>query len=191
MHRESPSHRHVSSCFALLGCIALIAACDSRDRDGAGALSSYQQGYALVYWQADKLKNIDKLLLVKRERDAIQEITEEVAQLAAKVASDLEAFSASHAGVVLEREFLPPIEAGARNRMGSNIAGELLFSSGCDFEQRLVFTEAVAVLRLSSLAEEMEDQAPDDEQERLWAGIARESYAVFERVRDLINQCPE
>jgi hypothetical protein len=191
VYHQVSSNRHVSSCFALLGCFALITACHSRDRGGAEALSTYQQGYALVYWQADKLKNIDKLLVVKSERDVIQEMTEEVARLAAKVASDLEAFSASHGGAVLEHEFLPPIEAGARNRMGSSIAGELLFSRGCDFEQRLVFTQAVAVLRMGSLAEEMQDQAPDEEQELFWAGIAEESNAVFERVRDLINRCDE
>jgi hypothetical protein len=185
------SERHRLSWLVLMGSLAVLTACDPGGRDTAEDFSSYQQGYALVYWQADKLKNIDKLLIVKREREAIQEITEEVAGLAAKVANDLEAFSASHGGIVLEREFLPPIEAGARNRMGRNIAGELLLSTGCDFEQRLMFTEAVAVLRLSSLAEEMKDQAPDDEEQRLWAGIALESNAVFERVRDLINRCPE
>jgi hypothetical protein len=171
------------------GCGALVAACGSADREAA-ELTAYQQGYALVHWQADRLKNIDRLLLVKIERDVVEQVTKEVALLSANVASELETYAATH-GIALEREFLPPIEAGARNRMGSNIAGELLLSSGCDFEQRLVFTEAVAVLRLSSLAEEMREQAPDDDQERLWAGIAAKSNVVFERVRELINRCGE
>jgi hypothetical protein len=177
---------------ACAACAAMLGACAAEDGDSrAEPVSDYRQGYALVYWQASKVKNIDKLLIVKGEREPIREITGDVARLSAEVAVRLEEFAATHEGIDLEREFLPPIEAGARDRMGSNIALELLFSGGCDFEQRLVFTEAVAVLRMSALAEEMQDRAPDAEQAELWTGIHEESAALFERVRDLINQCPQ
>lgn len=176
----------------LVGAWALIAGCDASidpATDSGADVSEYAKGYALVHWQADKLRNIDKLLLVKFERDVINEITDEVADLSGQVADELEAFAATRDDIVLDREFLPLIEAEARRRMGLNIAGELLLSTGCNFEQRLLFTEAVAVLRMASLAEEMRDEAPDDEQEALWADIADRSNAVFSRVRDLIDRC--
>lgn len=171
--------------------LVLGSAASSCAKEGAPASEPrYEDGYALVYWQASKVQNIDKLLIVKGPSDELEAMTEKVAAHSAAVADELEAFAAARGGIDLEREALPPIEAGARNRMGGSIALELLFSGGCDFEQRLAFTEAVAVLRISALAEEMADQAPDDDQQALWSRIHESSDALFKEVRDLINRCP-
>jgi hypothetical protein len=154
-------------------------------------ITDYLQGFSLVYWQVDKLQNLDKLMLVKRERPVIGDITERVATLSADVAKELEQLAEHDQNILLDREYLPSVEAGARDRMGANIATELLFSGGCDFEQRLVFTQTVAVLRMSALAEEMAERAPNDEHADFWNGMHERSAALFDEVRELINRCPE
>lgn len=173
-----------------LALAALAALAAQPAAHGADEISpEYAQGYALVYMQADKLKNIDKLLIVKGESDRVEEITQSVAELSAAISADLEAFASSRDWVVLDREHLPPVEAGARDRMGLDIAGELLFSFGCNFEQKLLFTEAVAVLRLLGLSQEMEDRSPDDEQQELWAGLVADIEPVFGDIRGLLEPC--
>lgn len=172
---------------ALLGTTLGTAIADAQDQE----TTDYLQGFSLVYWQVDKLQNIDKLLLVKRERDVIEDITTRVATLSAEIASELEQLAENDQSIVLDREYLPAVEAGARDNMGANIAGELLFSGGCDFEQRLVFTQTVAVLRMSALADEMAERAPNDIHADLWNSMHERSAALFEDVRDLINRCPE
>jgi len=172
---------------------AALAACGAgpAEQTPAGEVSAYGQGYALAYRQADRMRNIDKLLIVKRESDELAEVTADVARVAALIADRLQAHAAADASVALETEFLPPIEAAARERMGLGIAGELLLSFGCDFEERLLFTEAVAVMRLLAIAEEMQAEAPSDVELELWAGLAAELEPVFERIRGLLNTCGE
>lgn len=174
-----------SSGIVLICAARLLCAQDTEDETA----TEYEQGFGLVYQQASKLTNIDKLLIVKGESDAIEEVTDALAEVSASVGSKLETFAASRESIVLEKEFLPAVEAGARTRMGMDIAGELLFSFGCNFEQSLLFTEAVASLRMHALSREMEDRAPDDEQRELWGGIASEIEPVFERIRGLLQSC--
>lgn len=151
--------------------------------------SEYGQGYALVYQQANQLKNVDKLLIVKGERESVTEVTDEVVSVSGSISSEIESFVASRESIELDQEVLPSIEAGARDRMGLDIAGELLFSFGCDFEQKLLFSQAIATLRMLALSQEMEDEAPDDEQQEFWAGITAEIEPVFGRVRELVQAC--
>jgi hypothetical protein len=163
-----------------------LAGCQAGAKDD---IDAYRQGFSLAYWQADKLKNIDKLLIVKGERDAVGAVTDEVAAIAADIAGRLEDYAATDQSIDLEREYLPPIEVGARKRMGLGIAGQLLLSFGCDFEQNLLFTEAVAVLRLLKLSEEMQARAPDDAQLELWSGFVEDIEPVFNRVRGMLGDC--
>ena len=174
-----------------LAAAALVCACERvDDRAPPGQVSEYEQGYALAHWQADKLRNIDKLLIVKGGRDEVERVTREIARIAARTAERLEAHAAA-GSIVLDVEYLPEIEAAARNRMGFSIAGELLLSFGCDFEDKLLFTEAVAVMRMLAIAEEMAAEAPDAVQERLWSEIVAEVEPVFEQIRELLNTCGE
>lgn len=183
--------RYRSKLLSLVFALALSGGCDRVEDDApAGLVSEYEKGYALAHWQADKLRHIDKLLIVKGERDEIGEVTAEIARIAEDMALRLEAHAAAES-IVLDREYLPDIEAAARDRMGFGIAGELLLSFGCDFEDKLLFTEAVAVMRMLAIAEEMEAEAPDDAQRELWAGLVTGVEPVLEQIRELLNTCDE
>jgi hypothetical protein len=59
----------------------------------ASSASVDRQGYALTYWQVDNLRHLDDILFVNNQREPIEVITREVAQLSADVAGKLETFA--------------------------------------------------------------------------------------------------
>ena len=122
------------------------------------------EGYSLLYELTAKQRDVDKILIIKHaDARAAREI-KEIAQLFRQAQERFDAFKKQDGSLDFQVKHLPALEDKTRDSIQSTATKDLLFSSGKDFELRLLLTQAQALDYASHLATALENQ--DDNKER-------------------------
>jgi len=174
---------------ALLVSVILLAPAAQADTPTDSSPSSaenYEQGYSLVYQEARLLTTLPTLL-VKGQRREIETVTRDLARTAESIVGELETFAKSRSSIALEDNVLPKVEAGARARMEKGFRRDLLLGTGCGFEKRLLFVEALRAGKLIALIQEMAADARDDVESDLWQGLGEQMTEPLDRVLALLS----
>src|SRR5262245_5465766 len=133
------------SLFVLVGCESVHGGRSAAPTTSAGTNQVQKEDYGLLYELLGKEKNVNKMLLVKRETPEVRELIDEIAREASDAADQLKQFATADPTLDLNHTGLPPTERKARSSIESALTKELLTSSGAAFELRLLMTQSEAL----------------------------------------------
>jgi hypothetical protein len=101
--------------------------------------------FSLLHQLLDQQRNVDKLLLVKKESAETHRLIKAIAAASAAGAKRLEYFAAGDRSVQLELVALPPGEVATRDAIARTKTKELLTPFNPDFELHLLLTQSEAL----------------------------------------------
>lgn len=101
--------------------------------------------FSLLHQLLNQQRNVDKLLLVKKESTETHRLIKTIASASAAGAKRLEYFAARDHSVQLELLALPPGEVATRDAIARTKAKELLTPFNPDFELYLLVTQSEAL----------------------------------------------
>lgn len=122
------------------------------------------EGFSLLYDLATKQSDVDKILILKHVDAKTAKEIKEIAQTFRQAQEQLDAFAHQDSSLNFKTKHLPVLEVKTRESIQSTTTKDLLFSSGKEFELRLLLTQVQALDYASHLAGVLEDQ--DDNKER-------------------------
>ena len=143
-------------------------------------------GYALLYDLLSDEKNVSKLLLVKRERDALDKVINDIADAAKDAHKELEQLG-KRVQFNLEDPKLPALETATRDSIAKEKAQYLLKSKGAEFEFYLLSTQHQALTYGTHLAQSLAKAEADPARQEFLSKTAARFDQLRERVSQLIN----
>lgn len=186
---------------AAVAVLAALSACATTKQPGPERVSperqALNQGYAQLYWTADKLQLIDKLLLIKAESDAVESVIDALADEMSDQADALEHFDDTVPGLSLDDDGLPKYEWAKRRSVfasrGLDVGLPLIGRTGEDFERTLLLSLSAALNQQRHLLRVMHGDEPVEGLQQ-WLADSRETlddlYAQFETLLENTYFCP-
>ena len=156
-----------------------------------GKRQALNQGYAQLYWTADKLQHIDKLLLVKLESEPVESIVDDLARTMEDDANDLEHFAETVPAFALDDDGLPQYEWAKRRSVfasrGLDVGLPVVGRTGDDFERTLLLSLSAALNQQRHLVRVLGDDEPVDAVSQ-WLEDSRSSLdALYQRFEALLE----
>jgi hypothetical protein len=187
--------------FAGLLCFIAVAGCSSaakpQPQRSITARPVISHGYALLYERAselkqvDELKQLDKILLVKRQSNEVKKVTHDVADWAAKLSDEFESLASRYPSVRLDDTGLPDVERGTiedLNREHVKRILPLVGKSGPEYERLLLFDEWDRTEHESHLASALADFETDEQRKAFLSRVARRYQELYDEVGALLRK---
>jgi len=169
---------------------SLWMGCHTATSKTAGASQSEtvrNEGCSLLYDLLSKQKDVNKLLLVKKETPEVKDLIEEIARTAKDAEEQLRQFAADDKTLDLKTPGLPQVEAKTRASIESARTKQLLFSSGPQFELRLLLSQAEGLSYGAHLAKVLHQQERDIRRKMFLEELSRQLERLYERTFDLLS----
>jgi hypothetical protein len=122
------------------------------------------EGFTLLYELTTKQRDVDKILILKRVSDRTATEIKEIAQTFRQAQEQLDGFARRDGSLNFQTKHLPALEEKTRDSIQATATKNLLFSTGKDFELRLLLTQVQALDYASHLAGVLVNQ--EDNQDR-------------------------
>src|SRR6185436_6154070 len=146
------------------------------------------RGYALLARLLDDERHVSMLLIIKRERDQLEEVIDAIDDTCDKAWDDLNDLADDDPPVDLENSGLPAAELQTREGIRETRKKELLDAKGRELEFQLLLTQNEALTYGAHLAETLSRTESNPErlafERALWKDLSRLQL----RVRDLLRQ---
>ena len=140
-------------------------------------------GYALLFDLLSDERNVSKLLLVKKERDELDKLINEIADASKAAHKKLEQLG-KRAKFNLEDQQLPALESATRESIAKEKAQHLLKSKGAEFEFYLLSTQHQALTYGMHLARSLAKGETDRDRQEFLAQTAER----FDRLREGVSK---
>src|ERR1700722_19859288 len=128
--------------------IIFLAACATTPHgaiSGGGIVHERNQGYSLLYELMGNESNVSKLLIFKSADEPLKSVIKEISNAASAAKKQMEDFAKQDQQLAYATPDLPYIEQRGRDLQAKDDEKALLFTSGKEFEVRLIFTQAQAM----------------------------------------------
>ncbi|MBC8001612.1 MAG: hypothetical protein H7X97_03395 [Opitutaceae bacterium] len=159
----------------------------SRPPAGSGAGQSIRNNcYSLLHQLLNDEKNVNLLLLIKREEADVKVLVKKIATTAGAGAALLEEFARKDPSIRLDDFRLPRGEVATREAIASTKKKELLGQTGDKFELSLLLTQAQALSYGWHLAKVASENEPQADRARALAGVARDLEGLYHEVIALL-----
>lgn len=149
-----------------------------------GALPNH--GYALLFSLLGDVRNVSKLLVIKRERPELRELIQGIAAIARRGHEQLEMFARSEPRLDLKGTGLPAAEVAAREAIARGRARELLTEGGKEFELQLLLSQNEALTYAAHLAETLAKTEKDPARSQYLRRLAGELHAAQKKVSAML-----
>jgi hypothetical protein len=174
--------------FVLLeACAAATAKDPAREKDRQEIVN---HGYGQIYKSASGLKHVNKLLYVKFESDAVENVLDGMSAYCAKLAGDLEELAAKDRQVRIDRTGLPSLTERARdssNRERLKSLAPIVGSTGKDFERTYLLTQSGALNQLRHLSRVTRAAEKDRERKAFLGKVERDLDEQYRKVVKLLD----
>lgn len=135
----------------LLAFAALCLSACSKSSESADHACAWREpdlrlnpGYVLLYQTMDAFSNMDRVLLIKRESDAFEEMVESVADYCGKLAEQLEDLDEHDDEIDLKGQAMPDVIIDARKAIGEDVretvGGPFKGATGSELERSLLLS---------------------------------------------------
>jgi hypothetical protein len=132
-------------------------------------------------------KNVSKILIIKRNSDALGILVKDISKAAGDGAKMLEALAKSEPGLNLKAIDLPPGEAATRSAIGKTKEHLLLHSKDAEFQFQLLLTQAEALSYGAGLAMVVAENESQPERTRDFLRLSAELRGLHERVLAMLR----
>ena len=173
---------------ALLAALLLLG-CQSTPPPNAAAPAApaSRHGYALLFELLGQEKDVDKLLIVKREREDLRELVGAIAETCGAAYERLVSLGEANPALNLTDAGLPAAEVATREAIAGEKMERLLTESAKEFDLQLALSQLEALTYLTHLVEVLARAEPDPERLDFVRQLYRDVAALRERTSDLLR----
>jgi hypothetical protein len=152
-----------------------------------GRYRTRNEGYSLLYELITKQRDVDKILILKHASGRTATEIKEIAQTFRQAQERFDAFARQDSSLSFKAEHLPSLEVKARDSIQSTSTKNLLFSTGKDFELRLLLTQAQALDYVSHLAVVLEDREDNKQRALILDEFSKQCDQHYKNVLQLLS----
>jgi hypothetical protein len=163
----------------LTGCAHTIAT-------DAGAIHERNSGYSLLDKLMNDEKDVGKIFIFKHADDSVGNLVREIGNFCGAASKELDDFAKADPQLRFDEPDLPKIEQKSRDLQASDDENALLFSSGTNFEKRLIFTQAQATNYARQLARALTDEETDPARKKFLENMATQCAEYHDRLMALL-----
>ena len=145
------------------------------------------EGYSLLYELITKQRDVDKILILKHTSARTASEIKEIAQLFRNAQVQLDAFARQDSSLDFKAKHLPLVEDKTRDSIQSTSTKNLLFSTGKDFELRLLLTQVQALDYTSHLASALGNQDENKERKSFLSDFSKQCDQHYKNVLQLLS----
>jgi hypothetical protein len=150
--------------------------------------SPRNQGFSLLYRLVSQQKDVDKLLLIKSETPEVQTVIQKIAAASANATTRLEEFAKKDSSIRLDVVSLPVAEQKTRSAIQSAKTKSLLFSTGSQFETRLLFSQAEGMSYGGYLAEVLSGLDSNPQRKQYLEDLSGELLKLHDAVLEILDR---
>ncbi len=144
-------------------------------------------GYALLHDLLSQQKNVDKILLLKNESDALDELLTDIAEASGDGAAQIKEMADTNNMISLGVIGLPMIERRVRKAMSDDTASKLLAAGGREFELRMLLAQFRATGYVAELARQIAELENDGGRAEWLRSYADRYKKLRDRTFDLLR----
>ena len=174
----------------LLGLASACAGSARRDEPAPVRAAPSGHGYALLHEILGQERQVSMLLVVKSEREALERVIDDIAEVCAAASQELEALAEADPRLDLADTGLPAEERKTREAIAATRRDQLLAASGSELELQLLLAQNEALVYLTHLVDTLSRSEPDPARlafvRTLWKELTRlqgEVAALLRRSR--------
>lgn len=174
-----------------IGILSLLGSGCRTPSQPPAAASLQQQtrvnSYSLLHQLLAQQRNVDKLLVIKRESAELKQLIKTIAESSGAGADRLEEFARSDGSLRLDQFSLPPGEVATRDAIASTKKKELLTPFNSNFELDLLLTQFEALSYAWHLGKVAAQNEPDVGRARVLNELSSEMKVLHGRVFSLMR----
>ena len=182
-------HRHQ---WILLIAIAVgMSACSATKQQPVPVTDGHRtvaEGYSLLYGITSQQKNLKKLLSVKFESDAVDDVISEVADYTGELSAQLEDMTRRYPALTVDKQFLPVVEVKTREAISQETTAEFKSTKGKDFERRLLLNQLTSLGQEKNMAKVMVELETADERRDFWRKTQQRFETLHGKVWRLLSE---
>jgi len=152
-----------------------------------GRYRDRNEGFSLLYDLATKQRNVDKILVLKHVNARTESEIKEIAQLFHQAQEEFDSFARQDSSLNFQATHLPALEEKTRDSIQSTTTKDLLFSTGKDFELRLLLTQVQALNYASHLANVLRDKDYNRTRKSFLSEFSKQCDQHHQKVMQLLS----
>lgn len=177
---------HLLLLTAMFSVACILSGCESpkavRTTASSAAQSTRNNCYSLLYQLLNEEKNVNLLLIIKREQNDVKRLIKKISDASSTGAKLLEEFARKDPSIKLDDIRLPPGETATREAIASTKKKELLARTGDEFERTLLLTQIQALSYAWHLAKVAGDNESQSDRASALAGLSKEMENLHHEV---------
>jgi len=189
------SSRIFRQALIIVATAALISGCAApRDSQPSGAFPAADQAdqirpncYSLLHQLLEDEKNLDKLLIIKKESRELHKLVKAIATTSAAGAKQLESYARSDRSIHLKTTHLPPGEVATRDAIAKTKTKVLLTPFDPNFEFYLLLTQSEALSYAWHLAEVAASREPDPRRSSGLNALSQSMKSLYDQTMALLK----
>jgi hypothetical protein len=170
--------------------VTFLAGCGSTPpppaSSGGGLNHQQNQGYSLLYKLMSDEKDVGKIFILKSADDSVKGLVKEIGDAAQSAKQRMDELSKADKELAYDLPDLPYIEQRGRDLQAKDDEHELLFSSGKDFELRLLFTQTQAMDYATQLCKALDETEKNPDRKAFLENLAKQCGGFHDRLMKML-----
>ena len=182
--------RPVCSCVKVLLVTLSLAACAENKPSNTrnfGIFRQKNEGYSILYSLMIDESRVADIFFIKHASDDVGNLVRQIAATAKAAKAKMDDFRKADNRIDYDVQDLPLIEDQSRQAARSEDTKALLGSSGKNFELRLLFTQAQAMMYTHDLCSALLAAEDDPARKTFLSDLANQSEKFYESLLDLLQ----
>lgn len=168
---------------AITGCSPTTPPLDT----GGGLIHQRNQGYSLLYKLMSDESDVGKIFILKNADDSIKTLVKEIGDASRSAKQQMDDFAKQDPQLQFAATDLPYIEQRGRDLQAKDDEHALLFSSGKDFELRLLFTQTQAVDYATQLCKSLDETENNADRKKFLENLTKQLSGFHDRLMKLLT----
>jgi hypothetical protein len=149
-------------------------------------LRQQNQGYSLLYQLMRDESDVGKIFLFKHADDSVGNLVREIGHFCQAAKKQMDDFQKADNNLIYITPDLPPIEQQGRDLQKDDDTKALLFSSGKDFELRILFTQAQAMNYATQLSRALASNESNAARKSFLENMTKQTRDYHDRLMKLL-----
>ncbi|MGQ0696850.1 MAG: hypothetical protein ACT4PZ_01275 [Panacagrimonas sp.] len=176
----------------VLVCLMVAGCANAENEDPVNAQRlMLNEGYSLLYADAEKLDLAKLILYVKAESQEFEEVVRAISEVGEDVKNDLERIAKEYPGVRIDLDPLPEMEKRKRKAIGKDRAREfapIVGRGGREYERTVLISFSNAFNHERHLCKVMAEEEPDASLKKFLNDTERRYDELYERSMALLEK---
>ncbi|HTV48192.1 MAG TPA: hypothetical protein VMG59_07080 [Phycisphaerae bacterium] len=150
----------------------------------------HNEGYSLLYKLMSDESNVGQIFILQSANDSLVNLVRNIGATCQAAKNRMDDFARADPSLQYDVPDLPYLEEMGRNLQTSDDTNALLFSSGEEFEVRLIFTQAEAMNYATQLCRALGKEETDPTRKTFLTNLAHQCANYHDQLMQMLAFCP-